>query len=34
MDFHPITKPQRLVIRGTHIHVVFHHDFGPLVVHT
>ncbi len=34
MDFHPIAKPQRLVIRGTHIHVAFHHAFRPLMVHT
>ncbi len=34
MDFHPITKPQRLVIRGTHIHAALHHSLGPLVVHT
>ncbi|GEM_PF-1816801 len=34
MDFHPITKPQRLVIRRTHIHAAFHHAFGPVVVDT
>ncbi|AYM08758.1 hypothetical protein At1D1460_45170 [Agrobacterium tumefaciens] len=34
MDFNPITKPQRLVIRGTHIHAAFHHSLGPLVVNT
>ncbi|MBB4283533.1 hypothetical protein GGE43_004417 [Agrobacterium tumefaciens] len=34
MDFHPITKPQCLVIRGTHIHAAFHHSLGPFVVNT
>ncbi len=33
MDFNPITKPQRLVIRRNHIHALFHHPFRPLMVH-
>lgn len=33
MDFNPITKPQRLVIRGTDIHAALHYPFRPLVVH-
>lgn len=34
MDFNPITKPQRLVIRRTRIHAAFHHPFRPLVGNT